>query len=82
MSEIKLILGNCLEKFKDIADKSINLVFTDPSYELDWKEPIKFKERKDMLHHTEKTKEWDNVLELYPILFKEFDRIIKDSGSK
>lgn len=81
MNDIKLIFGNCLEKFKDIADKSIDLVFTDPPYELDWKEPIKFKERKDMLHHTEQTKKWDNVLELYPILFKEFDRVVKDSGS-
>ena len=81
MSEIKLIFGDCLEKFKDIANKSIDLIFTDPPYELDWKEPLKFKDRKDMLHHTEQTKKWDNVLELYPILFKEFDRIVKDAGS-
>lgn len=81
MNEIKLILGDCLEKFKDITDKSIDLVFTDPPYGLDWSAPIKFKERKDMLHHVETTKKWDNVLELYPILFKEFNRMVKDCGS-
>jgi len=81
MSEIKLILGDCLEKMKDIKDRSIDLIFSDPPFELDWSAPIKFKERKDMLHHSEVTKKWDHILELYPILFKEFDRIVKDTGS-
>jgi len=32
MSEIKLILGDCLEEMKKIPDKSIDLVLTDPPY--------------------------------------------------
>ena len=28
----KLILGDCLEKMKDMPDKSIDLVVTDPPY--------------------------------------------------
>ena len=32
MSEIKLLLGDCLELMKDIPDKSIDLVFVDPPY--------------------------------------------------
>lgn len=34
MSEIKLILGDCLEEMKKIPDKSIDLVLTDPPYGL------------------------------------------------
>lgn len=34
MSEIKLILGDCLEEMKNIPDKSIDLVFTSPPYNL------------------------------------------------
>jgi site-specific DNA-methyltransferase (adenine-specific) len=29
---IKLIKGDCLEKMKDIADKSIDAIITDPPY--------------------------------------------------
>ena len=32
MPEIKLILGDCLEKLKDIPDNSVDLVLTDPPY--------------------------------------------------
>ena len=32
MSEVKLLLGDCLELMKDIPDKSIDLVFVDPPY--------------------------------------------------
>ena len=33
MSEIKLILGDCLEEMKKMADKSIDLVLTSPPYD-------------------------------------------------
>jgi DNA modification methylase len=32
MSEIKLILGDCLEIMKSMPDKSVDLVLTDPPY--------------------------------------------------
>jgi site-specific DNA-methyltransferase (adenine-specific) len=32
MSKIKLILGDCLDKMKDIPDKSIDMILTDPPY--------------------------------------------------
>ena len=32
MSEIKLILGDCLKEMKKIPDQSIDLVLTDPPY--------------------------------------------------
>ena len=34
MSEVKLYQGDCLEVMKDILDKSIDLVITDPPYEI------------------------------------------------
>jgi len=34
MSSCELILGDCLEKMKDIADGSVNLVLTDPPYNI------------------------------------------------
>jgi len=35
MSEVKLILGDCLEKMKDIPDNSVDAVITDPPYGID-----------------------------------------------
>jgi site-specific DNA-methyltransferase (adenine-specific) len=32
MNGIKIILGDCLEKMKDLQDKSVDLVLTDPPY--------------------------------------------------
>ena len=34
MSEVKLILGDCLEVMKEMPDKSVDAVVTDPPYEL------------------------------------------------
>ena len=43
----ELILGDCLEKMKDIPDKSIDMVLTDPPYgttACKWDSVIDFKE--------------------------------------
>jgi DNA modification methylase len=32
MADIKLLQGDCLELLKDIPDKSIDLILTDPPY--------------------------------------------------
>lgn len=78
----KVIQGDCLEIIKQIPDKSVDLILTDPPYELDWRQSINFKNRKSMFHHKEETQKWDlGVKELYKYIFKEFDRIVKDNGS-
>ena len=78
---IDLRLGDCLEIMKTIPDKSVDLVLTDPPYELDWRQSINFKNRKFMFHHKEETQKWDKgVKELYKIIFKEFDRLVKFEG--
>lgn len=82
MGEIKLIHGDCMEKMRDMPDGSVDLVLTDPPYELDWRRSIHFKNRKSMFHHKEETQKWDKgVNELYRVIFKEFDRLVKYEGS-
>ena len=82
MPNIDLRCGDCLEEMKKIEDKTIDLVLTDPPYQLDWRQSIHFKNRKAMYHHKEETQKWDiGVKELYKFLFKEFDRIVKYEGS-
>ena len=79
---IELIQGDCLIEMKKIQDKSIDLVLTDPPYELDWRQSIHFKNRKSMFHHKEETVKWDKGVKLlYEEIFKEFDRIVKYEGS-
>ena len=51
--EIDLKRGDCLELMKDIPDKSVDLVLTDPPYAITqckWDNIIPFKEMWDKLH--------------------------------
>lgn len=74
---------DCLEFMKTLPDKCIDLVLTDPPYKLEWKQQIKFKDRKDMFHHKAETEKWDDIdiKELYEKLAPEFNRILKETGS-
>lgn len=68
MGNIKLYNGDCLEKLKDIQDKSINLVLIDPPYNIG-------KDKWD------KWKTVDDYVEFMGKVFKEIERILKDNGS-
>lgn len=86
MSELNLILGDCIEKLKDIKDKSIDLVFTDPPYNLDFSKYENLTDNTGRYFHYTKNLIWDkkvkfDLKEISKILFKEFDRITKDTGS-
>jgi DNA modification methylase len=49
MSEVTLMQGDCLERMKDIPDGSVDMVLTDPPYQLNnWTNPM----------------QWDKVLDL------------------
>ena len=66
--EIKLIHGDCLEKMKEIPDKSINLVLIDPPYNInkaDW----------------DKWKTVDAYVEFMGQVFLECQRVLKSNGS-
>ena len=64
----KLILGDCLEKMKDIEDKSVNLVLIDPPYNIG----------KDTW---DKWKTVDKYVEFMGEAFLEIQRVLKDNGS-
>ena len=64
----KLILGDCLEKMKDIEDKSVNLVLIDPPYNIG----------KDSW---DKWKTIDEYVKFMGEVFLEIQRVLKDNGS-
>ena len=66
--EINLIQGDCLEKMKEIPDKSIDLVLIDPPYNInkaDW----------------DKWKTVNAYVEFMGQVFLECQRVLKDNGS-
>lgn len=78
----QIFCKDAIELMKELPDKSVDLVLTDPPYELDWRQSINFKNRKSMFHHKEETQKWDRgVEELYKNIFSMFDKIVKFSGS-
>lgn len=86
METNKIIQGDCIEELKKLEDNSIDLILTDPPYNLDFS---KYDNLTDSTgrkyHHTENTswdlKENNDMKELSKRLFKEFDRVLKESGS-
>ena len=65
----KLYNGNCLDIFKNIEDKSVNLVLIDPPYNIG-------KDKK-----WDKWKTVDAYVEFMGEVFKECQRVLKDNGS-
>lgn len=64
--EVKLILGDCLDKMKDIPDKSIDMILCDLPY--------------GVLNKGNKHAEWDRLIPLDE-LWEQYNRIIKDNGA-
>ena len=65
---VKLIKGDCLDKLKQIEDKSMNLVLIDPPYNIskaDW----------------DKWKTIDDYVKFMGQVFLECQRVLKDNGS-
>ena len=65
---IQLFKGDCLEKFKNIPDKSINLVLIDPPYNISKAE-------------WDKWEKIDEYIDFMGKVFKECERVLKDNGS-
>lgn len=82
----KVIEGNCLEVMKNIPDNSIDLIVTDPPYNLDFSKYDSLTDKTGRkFHHTDNLG-WDkkeniDMKAVSIILFKEFDRILKQTGS-
>ncbi len=80
----QIIQGDCIEIMKTLSDKSIDLILTDPPYNVRWKSAIELHGRKAMLHFADEVKKgWDNVnlKDLYKLIFPQFDRLLKENGS-
>ncbi len=79
----KIICGDCLEEIKKLPDKSIDLILTDPPYQIRWKSQIELHGRKAFYHNYQELKNFDNldVKKLYEKIYPEFDRILKETGS-
>jgi site-specific DNA-methyltransferase (adenine-specific) len=70
----KIICGDCLEVMKNIPDKSIDLILTDPPYGINYNSNRT--DRSDYLQN-DRLDDWLSIL---PAMFTEFKRILKDSG--
>ncbi len=66
IGDIDLILGDCLEKMKDIPDHSVDMVLCDLPYEV--------------LNKGNKHAKWDKQIPVQP-LWEQYDRVIKDNGA-
>jgi site-specific DNA-methyltransferase (adenine-specific) len=85
MEKIKLtlILGDCLKVLPTIPSESVDLVLTDPPYNIDFEKYDSLTDSSGRhFHYTEELK-WNtcDLKEISKVLFKEFDRIVKESGS-
>ncbi len=86
MNQTTLLLGDCLEKLKELPDNSIDSIVTDPPYGLG-KEPDAIEMLKDWLeagHHEVKGKgfmgkEWDAFVP-QPQVWRECLRVLKPGG--
>lgn len=78
---VKLYLGDCLEILKQIPDNSIDLVFTDPPYNISQKNKIyrdyRSGKRGDISFDFG---EWDYNFQIEPFL-EESKRVLRDDGS-
>jgi DNA modification methylase len=71
---IQLILGDCLEEMKNMPDKSIDLILTDPPY------GISFKSSRQTYQRKIENDGFDDWLSLLPKMLTEFKRVLTDTG--
>jgi len=75
--DIKLLCGDCLERMKEIPDKSVDCIVTDPPYIINYKTNY----RKDKKHDFCSVIENDNNFEMISDYIKECYRIMKDNSA-
>lgn len=71
---VELYLGDCLDLMKELPDKSVDLVLTDPPYGINF--CSSWTNRKEKLQN-DKLADWQNML---PKILSEFKRILTDTG--
>jgi site-specific DNA-methyltransferase (adenine-specific) len=58
MSEINLMLGDCLERMKEIPDGSVDMILTDPPYGMDFQSNRRVKKEKFKKIENDKSLNW------------------------
>lgn len=82
----KIYKMDAIEFLKQLPDKSVDLILTDPPYNLDFSKYDTLTDKTGKkFHHTENLN-WDlkkniDLKKIGKIIFKEFDRIVKETGS-
>jgi len=72
-----IILGDCLEKMKEMEDNSIDFIVTDPPYGIDFRSARPTEERKkDRI----KNDGFDDYFAMLPWMLQSFSSILKDGG--
>lgn len=79
----ELYCGDCLEIMPTLPPASVDLVLTDPPYNLAWKAEIKLAGRSNIFHRAAQILKWDEVSipELCAGTYPQFNRLLKESGS-
>jgi len=74
---------DCLDFLKQIDDNSVDLVLTDPPYNIDFSKYDKLTAEKGRKYHNTENLKWNtyDLKEASKVLFKEFDRVLKTTGS-
>ena len=78
----KIYCMDCLEGMKQMEDNSVDLILTDPPYEVDYNKKSKelAKLGKPREKQIERDEEFKDTLPDYTILCKEFYRVLKDNS--
>jgi len=73
---------DCMKGFDMIDDNSIDLVLTDPPYNVKLKQSINLEGRKALYKDFDEM-DWDklSIKDLYDAVFPQLDRIVKENGS-
>ena len=82
--ENKIVNGNSLEVLKKIPDKTFNLIFADPPYNLQIGEKLKSPDDSKVNGVDDKWDQFESFKHYYDFSkewLREFKRVLKDNGS-
>lgn len=79
----ELYCGDCMDIMPTLPPASVDLVLTDPPYNLQWKEEIKLLGRSGIFHNKEQIAEWDSISipNLCARIYPHFNKLLKENGS-
>lgn len=81
--KLTLLQGDCLKILPTLPDESVDLVLTDPPYNIDFSKYDDLTDSSGRRFHYTEELGWNktDLKQVSEILFKEFDRLVKETGS-